>query len=177
MPPEPSEPDQFIFSLMMYLPVGAVIHLLLLAGILVLVLPITFCISRSSLLSCLKVFSLGVLIMYIVGLGGHFYWSLWVWNTIYYSPDYVIDFWMFIPASGYLMDPAGFGPGHLIGSHVETDIYSTWIAASSCCWIAWLILFYALVLRRHKKRTNKPVDATARSPVVSLESPAPTHHL
>ncbi len=79
--------------------------------------------------------------MFVAGLLGHLFWSAFVWNHVYYSPDYVVDFWMLRPASEKLLHVHGWPTGHLIDSHSAEDIFRSWLLLASACWVAAAALF------------------------------------
>ena len=125
---------------MVYLMLAVPLHLVFLLVILGVVILVTKIISPNLTGRAVRWSIGGVSAMFLGGLVGHLYWSEFVWNVIYYSPDYMVDFWMLFPASERLMHPAGWPAGHLVGEHTASDIRLAWLNVASVCWISTILI-------------------------------------
>ena len=136
-----------------YLMLGLPLHVALLVISLAFAVPFAF-IRRHKVTSAVVIVITAVASIFISGLIGHLYWSEYIWNVVYFSPDYVVDFWMFFPANADIMSPAGWDPGHLISSHSESDISTKWWLISIPCWLLAGTLF-VLSMRYYRNKSKQ----------------------
>ena len=137
---------------MVYLMLGVPLHLVLLLVILVVVMLVTRITSPDLIGRAVLGSIWAVSAMFLGGLLGHLYWSEFVWNEIYYSPDYMVDFWMFFPANERLMHPAGWPPGHLVGEHTAFDIRRAWLNVACVCWFSTILIILMPQIRKLTRR-------------------------
>jgi len=124
-----------------YIFLGGILHFMLLCILIALARVTTLIVLREHFISLFKHCILLTTSLFIGGLIGHLYWSEYVWNHIYYSPDYVVDFYYFHKTSQEVMTPAGWDPGWLIGEHTEASIENAWWKVAPICWLISGITF------------------------------------
>ena len=137
---------------MAYMLLAIPLHLVLLMVILFVVILLTKITSPGLTGLAIRWSIWGVAVIFVAGLGGHLYWSEFIWNKVYYSPDYVVDFWMIFPAGEHLMYPAGWPAGHLVGEHSTSDIKLAWLKVAAVCWISSTL---AILMPRIRKLTSR----------------------
>jgi len=155
MPPEPVDPSfqNLPADVAAYLMLAIPLFMAILIVMALVTLPFAYR-FRSSFRTIALVSSSGVASVFIAGLIGHLYWSEYIWNVVYYSPDYVVDFWMFSPATADIMHPAGWDPGHLIADYTEADMIREWRTVAGACWLLALGLL-ALSSKFYKQRSEQ----------------------
>ena len=138
-----------------YLMLGLPLHVVLLVVGLAFAVPLAL-VRKYKIRSAVVIVMKAVASVFISGLFGHLYWSEYIWNVVYFSPDYVVDFWMFFPANGDIMSPAGWDSGHLISSHTESDISTRWWLVSIPCWLLAGALF-TVSMSYYRNRSEQAV--------------------
>ncbi|MDP0491181.1 MAG: hypothetical protein Q7Q71_09060 [Verrucomicrobiota bacterium JB023] len=131
-----------------YLMLGLPLFAIFFVGSLIFALPVVL-LGKARMSSVVSTVFTALACIFVSGLIGHLYWSEFIWNEVYYSPDYVVDFWMFFPTTGDVMRPAGWEPGHLIGNHTEASITHRWCMVSLFCWM--LAAGFFVQAQRYKK--------------------------
>lgn len=134
-----------------YLALGDFFHVIIYFLLLLLIIPVFWVRTKKFSLETFLFLTKLVFCLFIGGLLGHLYWSEFIWNKMYYSPDYVVDFYYFFKTTEHVLTPAGWEPGWMIGEHKAQDIKDAWWTVAPVCWVISALLFLLMNIRLFMK--------------------------